>query len=1477
MLRYSVLSVLSVACLGLLVSCGPEQQREAAASTSPERESSAGLMLAGTVNPSSLNFGNQRVGTTSVAQTVTVTNTGTTTFQVTALNISGPFAVSPATAFTLAPAQTRQLSVAFTPTTQGPVSGTLTLTTNDPSNPTLSVSLTGTGVKPTIALSAASLAFANQRVGTTSVPRTVSVMNTGSDALVVTAMSTSGAPYAVSPNSGFVLSPGASTNLSVTFSPTAAGAAAGTLTLTTDDTDNPSPVINLAGTGIRPVLSLSASTLAFGEQRVGTSSAPQTVTVSNFGDDTLRVFSVAVSGAPFTVTPNSGFSLQPGQSTQLSVVFAPTAEVNSTGTLTLNTDDPSMPTATVSLSGTGVRPVLVLTPTALAFGDRAVGSSGTQVVTVTNQGTGTLLISSLTLTGSGRHAFTVSPNAPFAVPANGTVALMVTFTPTSVGPASASLTLQSNDPTNPTASVNLSGTGVSGELQISLPAGPPIPELDFGIVPVNTTQQRVVRLTNTGQAPVSVQGASLQPGPFTVSGLGQVTLQPGAFIDFQVAFSPSNFAAFSAVLTISSNAVNSPTVLSLEGAGGRQELRISRNSVFFGDVRVGSESTRVPITVANTGNLNATLQNIPVVGPFAVVLPPSTSLPMVLQPGTSFTFEVVFRPTAQGLARGGLDVISDITGGPSLRVELEGNGTVAQLSLSTASVDFGNQRVAATSGPQPVILSNTGSATLEITEMIFSNAAFSISAPLPVPSPNAPLLIAPGQQRAVSLTFTPNTLGQLEGKLFIISNAFTPAAPLDLRGKGVDGRLSLTPGTISFPGTAVGGPGSQSSVVLTNTGEASLTLLGVSPPGNAAFALSGLPAQLVLQPNESWTFTATFTPMQRGYVSTSAVIRTDAFLLPEFNLQMEGTGMGPAVEVAPAALNFGRSNVGVPTLQAVALRNVGERDLIISNMSFADVPTGASGAALDFSVDNATVFPLTVQPGGSRLVQVVFTPRAVGARQAKGIVYTNDRTVEVVLVGEGTSPILDLSEFNLSFGNSPVNVVSAPRLLRISNTGNGPLTLSTLSIVGPDASAFILTGPLLPVSLQPGSFADVAVAFTPDSVRAFVAQLSITSNQPDMPRVSVPLSGTGVGSSVVRISPSSINFGQHLINGLSGPRKLRVINDTTSSVTLAALSVQGPGASQFSLADVTLPQVLAAGEELEVEVRFTPRQDAEVMSTLRLSFSEVPQPSEVPLLGKGIPSVLSIRPSPVDFGTVRVGGAKSERPLTLTNLSSDPIVLAAPELTYSVGEPFTYDASRVTGQTLQPGASLIVNVGYQPQAETLSETVLSFGTTTPNSPRSVEVRLLGRAAQRFLSVDPGSLNFGEVPVNQASEPQVVTVLNLATQPQRVVVMLKDAAGTSFRVEAPALDAPIAAGASATFKVIFQPQQDGQSTNQVQVWLQGESQPEREIPVSGTGKDAGDGDGDGGEGCSCGSTDAGSAGLMGLLVLMALAASRRRLV
>ena len=104
-----------------------------------------------------------------------------------------------------------------------------------------------------------------------------------------------------------------------------------------------------------------------------------------------------------------------------------------------------------------IRGGLQATPSSLAFGNQRIGTSGMQSVTVTNTGSTSINVSSITKTGS---AFTFSgPAVPFSLAPNATATLAVTFTPVSMGSATGSLSIASNDPSGPTT-VTLSGTGV---------------------------------------------------------------------------------------------------------------------------------------------------------------------------------------------------------------------------------------------------------------------------------------------------------------------------------------------------------------------------------------------------------------------------------------------------------------------------------------------------------------------------------------------------------------------------------------------------------------------------------------------------------------------------------------------------------------------------------------------------------------------------------------------------------------------------------------------------------------------------------------------------------------------------------------------------------------------------------------------------------------------------------------------------------
>ena len=204
-------------------------------------------------------------------------------------------------------------------------------------------------ITPYISLSAISFTFSTQNVGTTSDPQTLTLTNSGSSALVISNLSLS---------SGFVqggsclgtLAPGASCTASITFNPSTAGTASGTLTITSNAASSPS-LVALAGTGVIPAvaaLSLSSSTLNFTGTAANTSSAAQTLTITNSGNSLLSLSSITAT-APFAQT-STCTTVAAGSSCTVDVTFNPTAVGAASGTLTLTSDASSSPNI-VTLTG----------------------------------------------------------------------------------------------------------------------------------------------------------------------------------------------------------------------------------------------------------------------------------------------------------------------------------------------------------------------------------------------------------------------------------------------------------------------------------------------------------------------------------------------------------------------------------------------------------------------------------------------------------------------------------------------------------------------------------------------------------------------------------------------------------------------------------------------------------------------------------------------------------------------------------------------------------------------------------------------------------------------------------------------------------------------------------------------------------------------------------------------------------------------
>ncbi len=202
-----------------------------------------------TFSPISLSFGNEAIDTTSAAKTVTLTNTGTATLDITsiAITLGTNFAISSNTCgATLAAGKTCKVKVTFTPTELGAATGTLSFTDNASGSPQ-TVSLTGTG-EAQATLTPSSHSFPKTKVGSTSAAYSFTLRNNLATTLTGVSYSTK-APFAVSASTCTVtLESKKSCTISVTFSPTKTGTATGSLTVVNSANDSPQ-TSSLTGTG----------------------------------------------------------------------------------------------------------------------------------------------------------------------------------------------------------------------------------------------------------------------------------------------------------------------------------------------------------------------------------------------------------------------------------------------------------------------------------------------------------------------------------------------------------------------------------------------------------------------------------------------------------------------------------------------------------------------------------------------------------------------------------------------------------------------------------------------------------------------------------------------------------------------------------------------------------------------------------------------------------------------------------------------------------------------------------------------------------------------------------------------------------------------------------------------------------------------------------------------------------------------------
>jgi hypothetical protein len=776
------------------------------------------------LTPAGLIFPVTPLSTTSEPQTITLTNGSSSAVPITSIAVTGTDAADfherDNCDTSVAGLSQCTITVTFEPT--GPTAvGTLTaeITAIDGTG-TQVADLTGTGgAAAIVSVAPTGWNFGSQDVGVASSPETFQITNTGTLPLTITAAAASGDFNVQTNHCATAVQPGTKCNVSVIFTPSTVGSTTGALTLTDNAPGSPQVVL-LTGTGaFQPLLSLSATNVIFPVQIVGSTSAPQVVTVTNAGSAPLTFTHIAAS-AGFGETSTCGSPVASGAICTISVTFTPSASGSAVGSLSLTDNAPGSPQA-INLSGTGaLGPIVSLSQTNLTFASQSVGTtSPAQAVTLTNTGSARLEIA--VIASSGDFGQTNTCPATLAIGANCTI--NVTFTPTAVGNRYGNVSIGDNAANSP-QTITLAGVGL-GAPAVTLSTN----AVGFGSQLVKTTSAaQTVTVTNSGSATLVFTSITTS-APFAQTNTC-ASVAPQGTCTITVTFSPTTAGSALGSITLTDNAGNSPQSISLTGTGTTAPtVSLMPLSITFTTAQaIGSTSPAQTVTLSNTGSATLLVSSIGASGDFGTTNTCGASVAA----GANCSIAVTFTPTAVGNRYGTLTVTDNNNGtlGSTQTVALEGTGQGGPLvTLSTSTLTFASEPLQTSSASQAITLTNSGTASLSITSIVPSGD-FSASS-------NCGQSLGTGAACTINVTFTPTAVGTRTGSLTITDSAPSSPQVVTLTGGGSDFGITVTPTAV----TVVAGnstsvaisvsplSGFSSGVSLTCTGLPTLSTCTASP------------------------------------------------------------------------------------------------------------------------------------------------------------------------------------------------------------------------------------------------------------------------------------------------------------------------------------------------------------------------------------------------------------------------------------------------------------------------------------------------------------------------------------------------------------------------------------------------------------------------------------------------------------------------
>ena len=410
-----------------------------------------------TVQETSIDFGTVEFAQ-PVQQTITITNTGTAPLEITGIESDVSGLTFEPSMFTLSPEGSRTVTVTLPNATEGALSGSINISSNDPDRAKLTLSVSGIVQPPpvpTIAVQEKAVDFGTVEVAQT-VQQTITITNTGTAPLEITGIESDVSGLTFEP-SMFTLEPNGSRTVTVTFPSSTEGTFSGLINILSNDPDRATHTLSISvivQPQPVPAITVQETSIDFGTVEFA-QPVQQTITITNTGTAPLEITGIESDVSGLTFEP-SVFTLSPNGSQTVTVTFPSSTAGEFSGSVNILSNDPERAKHTVSVSvivQAAPAPVLVVGEPAIDFGSIDAEKTVQQTFTVKNTGTAPLEITGIE---SDLLGLTFEPSM-FTLAPDGSQTVTITFPKPMEGEFSGSINILSNDPDRAMHTLSISG------------------------------------------------------------------------------------------------------------------------------------------------------------------------------------------------------------------------------------------------------------------------------------------------------------------------------------------------------------------------------------------------------------------------------------------------------------------------------------------------------------------------------------------------------------------------------------------------------------------------------------------------------------------------------------------------------------------------------------------------------------------------------------------------------------------------------------------------------------------------------------------------------------------------------------------------------------------------------------------------------------------------------------------------------------